>query len=98
MHITDNELLMFSLVTILVLFCVGGYAGFGTGVTAAVIEPAEPVEGNFLTFAWDGVQFIWSLLTFSIAGMPVVLNMLIDIDILYPLLWLGLKFVRGTGG
>ena len=94
----DNSIIIFALIIVILATVLGGPLGLGfngkmdkpkleTGKSPGILE--------IISWCWNGLGFLFGLVLMQVEGIPVWISMIYDIIILL-LLWVILKWVRGT--
>jgi len=87
---------------LLIMLCVMIFGGqLGITVSGEIVQPSvgEDAPGllGIISWCWDGMVFFFSMIAFSVPGMPVWISAGFLIATLL-ILFIVLKWVRGTGG
>jgi hypothetical protein len=78
-----------------VLFLVLGSLGISSSM-GSVIPPSLPVSpdvGDYIAYGWSGIGFFFSALTFSVAGLPGWMTLIIFTPLTLMILWVLIELI-----
>lgn len=78
-----------------VLFLVVGSLGMSSSIGSMVPPslPSNPHAGDYIAYGWDGIGFFFSALTFSVAGLPGWMTLLIFTPLTLVVLWVLIELI-----
>ncbi|AHB12893.1 hypothetical protein [Dehalococcoides mccartyi] len=95
---TNNGLLILSVLVIMFTSLVGAHFGVG-GISSYTggVSMSQPtgIAGAF-DMIGDGIAFLWNAVTFQLEDVPALFNILIFTPIAYIMVYLVMKWIRGT--
>ncbi len=78
-----------------VLFLVVGSLGMSSSIGSMVPPslPSSPGVGDYIAYGWNGIGFFFSALTFSVAGLPGWMTLLIFTPLTLVVLWVLIELI-----
>ncbi|MFA5300946.1 MAG: hypothetical protein WC389_22365 [Lutibacter sp.] len=78
-----------------VLFLILGSLGISSSIGNVVPPtlPANPSAHNYIDYGWSGIGFFFSALTFSVAGLPGWMTLIIFTPLTLMILWVLIELI-----
>lgn len=93
----DNDFILLILIIVVVASIFLGHLGLSFhGIDKVNVETKNaPSLLSIISWAWNGLSFLFGLMLFQVEGSPPWLSLTFDIVIFFFLLWIVLKWIRG---